>query len=507
MNKRETVKTESVSNCFQLGKYKSCTDSFRGRRKMLPPVIVVFVLISLARGENPAIQVTLTDKGLQYGTHVGAGWIQDKLENITFPDISGEFPIGIFGSVGYTLTDMTITKCDFPEPSVEFYQNSTGFKTSISGLSVALTGSWRTHYGAIHDGGSFNMAIFSVDVTSVVELGKNPDGHLSVTSVSCNAQVGDVDIQFYGGVSWIFKPFVHHFKDRIRGKIQDKICPNVEESIVNLEDHLQAMNVSFDVDPYLTLDLPLTDIPVVDDSSLNLGLKGEFYSIQTHAEPPFKAQSFSMPAQPGYMLSLGLSEFSLNSASYACFSSGLFEALINDSMVPPSSPVRLNTSSMGPYIPQLPKMFPGLLMTLQVYANEAPLLSFQAGAIKTGFPTTVKAFAMQSNGTHIPLFKLSVDSEFSGKVWIDGGRLKGSMALNNFTLTLDVSEVGTFKTDALERIAKMGVTLAIQKLNRKLSDGVVLPRMKQAQLVNTVLEMDKGFIAIFSDVELFTDFN
>lgn len=44
-------------------------------------------------------------------------------------------------------TSMTITKCDFPEPSVEFYQDSTGFKTSISGLSVALTGGWRTQFG------------------------------------------------------------------------------------------------------------------------------------------------------------------------------------------------------------------------------------------------------------------------------------------------------------------------------------------------------------------------
>lgn len=53
-----------------------------------------------------------------------------------------------------------------------------------------------------HDGGSFDMAIFNMDVTSVVELGKDPDGHLSVTSVSCDAQVGDVNIQFHGGARY-----------------------------------------------------------------------------------------------------------------------------------------------------------------------------------------------------------------------------------------------------------------------------------------------------------------
>lgn len=46
------------------------------------------------------------------------------------------------------------------------------------------------------------MAIFNVDVTSVVQLGKEADGHLSVSSISCDAQVGDVDIEFHGGARY-----------------------------------------------------------------------------------------------------------------------------------------------------------------------------------------------------------------------------------------------------------------------------------------------------------------
>lgn len=41
----------------------------------------------------------------------------------------------------------TIAKCDFPEPSVNFYKDANGLKTSISGLSVALTGRWKTDFG------------------------------------------------------------------------------------------------------------------------------------------------------------------------------------------------------------------------------------------------------------------------------------------------------------------------------------------------------------------------
>ncbi|GLD45849.1 bactericidal permeability-increasing protein-like protein, partial [Lates japonicus] len=393
---------------------------------MLRSVIVVLMLLPCACGENPAIQVTLNDKGLQYGKHAGTDWIQEKLERVTLPDITGD----VLGFIHYTLTGTRVKQCDLPEPSVQFYPDDKGIKTSISGLNIALTGGWTTHCGIIYDGGSFDMAVFSVDVASVVELGNDTNGHLSVTSVKCDAQVGSVDVQFHGGASWIFKPFVKYFKGRISMEIQMNICPTVKKIIENLEQHLQTTNVSVDLDQILTFDFPLTGSPDVNVSSLNLGFKGEFYNIKTHTEPPFEAQPFTMPDQQGYMLSVGLSEFTLNSASYALYSAGVFQAVINDSMIPPGSPVHLNTSLMGPFVPELPKMFPGLMMNLQVYAREVPMFSFQPDAVKLSFQGTIKAFAIQTNGTQTPLFKLNVDSEFSSKVWIAGGRVKGSISMD-----------------------------------------------------------------------------
>ncbi|XP_040905562.1 lipopolysaccharide-binding protein [Toxotes jaculatrix] len=465
---------------------------------MLLYAIVVLMLPSLTCGKNPAIQVILNDKGLQYGKHAGTDWIQRNLKKVTLPEIGGS----ILG-IDYTLSGIKIAKCDLPEPSVKLYPGATGVKTSMSGLSVALTGDWTTHLGIIHDGGTFDMAMFSVNVISVVELGKDTNGHLSVSSVSCDAQVGDVDIEFHGGASWLFQPFVDFFKGHISSIIQSNICPNVENMISNLEHHLQAMNVSIDVDQALTLDLSLTGLPIIDVSSLNLGLKGEFYSIKTHAEPPFEAQPFKLSEQQGYMLSLGLSEFTLNSASYGYYSAGIFKVLINDSMIPPFSPVHLNTSSMGRFIPQLPQMFPGLLMELQVYAREVPMFSIQPAAVRLGFQGAIKAFAIQRNGTKTPLFKLNADSKFSSKVWISNGKLTGSASMDNFTLTLVASEIGTFKTDSLEKIVKLGIkTVGLEKLNEKLKKGVDLPRMKHAQLVNSVLKVGVGFIALFSDAKV-----
>ncbi|KAM9751965.1 bactericidal permeability-increasing protein [Menidia menidia] len=469
---------------------------------MLSFLIVMLMTLSCTCGENPAIQATLSNKGLQYGKHVVAGLIQEMLKHVTLPDISGAIDIHV-GKIHYTFTGVTITKCDFPEPSVMFSQEHNGLTASISGFNAALTGRWKTSFGILHDSGSFSMVIFNLGVTSEVALGMDANGHPSVTSISCNARIGDANVRFRGGASWVFNKFVGYFKRQMIEEMERQVCPVVHESIDSLEYHLQTMNVSYDVDQVLTLDLPLNDSPVVSASSLKFGLKGEFYSTKTHKEPPFVAKPFNLTEQPGYMVSLGLSEFTLNSASYGYFSAGALEALITDSMIPPFSPVHLNTSSMGLFIPELPKRFPGLAMNLQVYARESPVFSIQSGAVKLDVQVCVKAVAIAPNGTQIPLFKLNADSELSVKMLIADELLKGSVMLDNLTLALVSSEVGPVKIAALESALKGALKIGVlPQVNAKLEKGFILPRMKHAQLVNSVLTVEEGFIAVSSDAKI-----
>ncbi|XP_029690122.1 bactericidal permeability-increasing protein [Takifugu rubripes] len=462
--------------------------------------LAVIVLITPTSGETPAVHVSLTDKALHYGAYVGAQWMTDKLKDVSIPDISGEIYI-LFDNLHYTLMGITIENVEFPEPSVEFYPGR-GLDTSVSDVSVTLTGGWITRFGLIQDGGTFQMIVFDTDVTFAVQLGRGVGGHPFVTSVNCEAHVGGVDMQFRGGASWIFQPFVSKYRDRVRGEIEDKICPQLKESIIMLDYRLQVFGVSIDVNKDLTLDLGLTDDPVIDVSSLNVGLKGVIYSIKTHAEPPSEPQPFSLAEQPDSMLTLGVSEFTLNSASYAYYSAGLLQILLNDSMIPSYSPVHLNTSSFGAFIPQLPKMYPGLLMNLQLYAREVPVVSFQPGLVTLDLQGAVKAYAIQPTGAQIPLFTLNTDSKFSGKVWTAGGRLKGSAEMKNLTVTLEATEIGGFETAALENLARVGAKLAITKLNQRLGKGVELPRLKHAELTNTTLEVEMGFITISTDAQI-----
>ena len=92
-------------------------------------------------------------------------------------------------------------------------------------------------------------------------------------------------------------------------------------------------------------------------------------------------------------------------------------------MIPGTSPVRLNTASFGMFVPQLPRMFPDMLMELHVDAREVPMFRFTSGSVGLDVSAAVKAFAVCPNETLIPLFKLSVDADFSLRVFFSQARI------------------------------------------------------------------------------------
>lgn len=147
-----------VWRCLETFVFKCCAVCVTGN-KMLPAVLVLLMLVCCTCGENPAIQLSLSDRGLQYGErwvvvpfaytqacftgsctimklqvfkaaksmsileicsfnddfnfnnalfvpakHKGTDWVQQEVLHATLPDISGEVSIGI-GSVHYTLSE------------------------------------------------------------------------------------------------------------------------------------------------------------------------------------------------------------------------------------------------------------------------------------------------------------------------------------------------------------------------------------------------------------------
>uniref|UniRef100_A0A8C1P6P7 Bactericidal permeability-increasing protein n=1 Tax=Cyprinus carpio TaxID=7962 RepID=A0A8C1P6P7_CYPCA len=337
-----------------------------------------------------------------------AVWIQNKLKSTEFPEVRGGVDIGI-GTVNYVISNMQVVQCSMSGQSMEFKQG-TGVSVEVSQLSLAITGSWATQFGIIHDGGSFDLAVYNININTLLGLGDEA-GRLSITTISCSDDIGGVHIQFHGG-----------------------ICPAIQQAISKLEMNLQKMPVSIPVNQYIYLSILFTSSPAVTDRSIELDIKGEFYSKSFPSEPPFSASAFDIKYAENYMLSLAASEFFVNSAAYAYLSSEVLQINITDNMIPKSFPFHLNTSQFGVFIPQV-SMLCVQVMILEVKIDPVNLHK-DASVLKHS------------------LFVLNT--------------LVQSYCYKLLTLTVGSSEIGDFKTAMLEQMLVIAVNrFVLPKLNGK----------------------------------------
>uniref|UniRef100_A0A8C4FFL3 Bactericidal permeability-increasing protein n=1 Tax=Dicentrarchus labrax TaxID=13489 RepID=A0A8C4FFL3_DICLA len=453
--------------------------------------LALVALIPTTVSINPGVKVKLTEKGLEYGRDLGMATIQQKLKTIKVPDMSGEQRVSPIGKVHYSLTNMHIVNVGLPKSAVDLVPG-TGVRLSITNAFISLQGNWRVKYlRIIKDSGSFDLNVNGLTITSSIAIKSDETGRPAVSSVNCAATVSKASIKFHGGASWLYNLFSKFIDKALRNALQNKICPLVADAISDLNPHLKTLNVLAKVDPYAEIEYSMVSSPTVSKSSIDFSLKGEFYNIGKHQEPPFSPKPFTLAPQINNMLYIGVSAFTTNSAAFVYNKAGALSLAITDDMIPQSSPIRLNTRTFGAFIPQIAKRFPGLMMKLLVKTVKDPIITFETNNMTVQAIGTVTAYAIQPNATLSPLFVLNM-------VGYTTGKKKASV----MDLTLGTSYVGDFQVGSLDNILQMVLkVVVIPKLNVQLAKGYPLPTLGKMKLVNTQLQVLKDYMLIGTDVQ------
>ncbi|KAM6947471.1 bactericidal permeability-increasing protein isoform 1-T3 [Lycodopsis pacificus] len=464
--------------------------------------LVLVALIPVTLSTNPGVKVKLTAKGLEYGRQLGMASIQKKLKTIKVPDISGAEKVSPIGKVRYSLTNVQIVEVGLPTSALDLVPG-TGVRLSIGKAFLRLHGNWRVKYlRIIKDSGSFDLSVSDLTITTSIAIKRDGTGRPEVSTVDCTATVGSASIKFHGGASWLYNLFKKFIDKALRNALQKQICPLVANAVSDLNPQLKTLNVVAKVDQFAEIEYSMVSSPTVSTSSIELGLKGEFYNIGKHQEPPFSPAAFSLPPQTDNMLYIGLSAFTANSAAFVYNKAGALSLYITDDMIPQGSPIRLNTRTFGAFIPQIAKRFPCLMMKLLVKTEENPVITFEPNNATVKATCTVTAYAIQPNATLSPLFVLNLESSVSARLFISGMRLAGEVTLNKMDLTLRTSYVGEFQVRVLDNIFQMVLkVVVIPKLNVELAKGYPLPTLGKMKLVNTRLQVLKDYMMIGTDVQ------
>ncbi|XP_070696923.1 bactericidal permeability-increasing protein-like [Pempheris klunzingeri] len=464
--------------------------------------LALVALIPLTLSANPGVKVKLTEKGIEYGRQLGMASIQQKLKTIKVPDMSGKKRVSGIGKVRYSLSNMKIVDVGLPKSTVALVPG-TGVQMSIGNAFIKLRGNWRVRVlRIIKHSGSFDLSVSGLSITESISTRSDATGRPEVSSAGCTAVVGSASVRFHGGASWLYNLFRKFIDKALRKAMQKQICPLVANAVSDLNPQLKTLNVLAKVDKNAEIEYSLVSSPTVSKSSIDLSLKGEFYNIGKHQEPPFSPAAFSLPPQINNMLYIGISAFTTNSAAFVYNKAGVLSLSITDDMIPPASPIRLNTRTFGVLIPEIAKRFPGLLMKLLVKAEKDPVIKFEPNNATVQATGTVTAYAIQPDGKLSPLFVLNLESSVSARVFVSGMRLAGAVSLNKLKLTVGSSEVGQFQVTSLDSILQLVLrAVVIPRLNVELAKGYPLPALGKMKLVNTQLQVLKDYILLGTDVQ------
>uniref|UniRef100_A0A4W4EZE5 Bactericidal permeability-increasing protein n=1 Tax=Electrophorus electricus TaxID=8005 RepID=A0A4W4EZE5_ELEEL len=455
-------------------------------------------------GNTAGVKVKLTQKGLEYGRQIGVTTLLDQFKTIKVPDFSGSEEVSPIGKVSYSLTgsEIKVINVGLPQSEVALVPG-TGVSLTISNAYINLhekhanifcANSKSPAYSYIKDegeNGSFDLAVSELSISTTVTIQSDDTGRPVVSSANCAASVGQTSITFHGGASWLYNLFSSYIDDALRSVLQRKVKCYTVQSLVLAK-----------VDQYAEIDYSMVESPVISTSSIDLSLKGEFYNIGEHKEPPFAPTPFSLPPDESNMLYMGISAFTANSAGFVYNNAGALSLRITDDMIPSSSPFRLNTKTFGTFIPQIAKQYPDLMMELLVKAATAPTVMFTPNNITLQANATVTAYAIQPNTTLTPLFILNVDASVSCQIYVTGVKVAGNLTLNAVNMTLGTSYVGPFEVKSLDSIFQMVLKAAvIPEVNALLQQGFPLPAIGEMNLVNTQLVIMKDYLLIGTDVQ------
>uniref|UniRef100_A0A665WEG7 Bactericidal permeability-increasing protein n=1 Tax=Echeneis naucrates TaxID=173247 RepID=A0A665WEG7_ECHNA len=445
--------------------------------------IIVVLLIATTSGVNPGVKVRLTAKGLEYGkVQVGMAAIQQNLRTIKIPDISGKKRISRIGKVKYRLSNMRILNVELPKSAVDPVPG-TGVRLAMSNAKISMRGNWRVKFFRIMKSGSFDLNVDRLGVSANIAIKSDSTGRPVVSTPSCSASVGSVRVKFRGGASWLYNLF-NKFINKALRKAMQKQKNNIHQICLVVS----LMLILAKVDKLAEIDYSMTSSPTISKSSIDLNMKGEFYNIGRHQEPPFSPAAFSLPPQVNKMAYIGMSAFTANSAGFVYNRAGILTLNITDDMIPKSSPIRLNTRALGTFIPEIARRFPGLLVKMVVKTAKPPVITFQPNNATVQTIGTITAFAIQRNTTLSPLFVLNIVGPHSSEMNIN----VILPHLHRLDLTMGTSSVGQFQVRALDNILEIVLRAVIIPLvNVKLSGGYPLPATGKMKLMNTDLQILK----------------
>ncbi|EOA94094.1 Lipopolysaccharide-binding protein, partial [Anas platyrhynchos] len=278
--------------------------------------------------------------------------------------------------------------------------------------------------------GSFNLNVEHIYIKTILKLGRDDSGKPTVDISACSTSISNVRVHFSGKLSWLYNLFRRTIESKFKKSLEKKLCDTLRSSARRyLQPYLQTVPVTANIDAVAGIDYSLTAAPVATAKFLNVGLKGECFSLAQRTPVPFTPPALAVPPVHNRMVYFGVSSYFFNTASFAYHTAGALIFDITDAMIPEDIEFRLNTSTFAAFLPQLDEMYPNMPMKFRLSAPSAPFLNIGTNGVSLQPVVDIQAYAIYPNGNLAPLFLLGLTGNVSATTDVQSGRMVGSLAV------------------------------------------------------------------------------
>ncbi|XP_072169712.1 bactericidal permeability-increasing protein-like [Diadema setosum] len=457
--------------------------------------------------KNPGFKARITQNGLDFLRDVGIKMLQKQIQQLTIPDITGKADVGI-GDIEYKVSNIRITSFDIPTSSLTPDPSAGGLRLTTSGVSLSVHGDW--HYettGFIHisDSGSFDAKASSITLSLTLRVGVDSTGRPTVSSKSsdCSFHAGGMDVDLHGGASWLYNLFDDQISDAILDSLNGQVCSTIVDAVnTNLENELKTLTM---VAPFLDaaqIDYTLVAQPTFN-GSVNTAHKGEVYPLNSKKECPLPVPGVPADSDTSRMVFLWITEYLPNSAGYVLQEVGFLQYNVTQDNIPDAEKNYLNTSYFAYKlaIPQLSKMYPNMVMQINLNSTKAPTVAIKESEIFVVLEGDFSPYAVLPNKTLAYLFSLRVS--ISGKVTVGfkGNNITWSLSSLSADMALIKTAIGNFNTKLLEVAVNSAITLyVLPYLNQMGAEGAALPQLDGFVFSKPVVKQGQSFIKIGTDL-------
>jgi hypothetical protein len=198
-----------------------------------------------------------------------------------------------------------------------------------------------------------------------------------------------------------------------------------------------------------------------------------------------------------------------NSAGYAYSQAGVLDFTVTPSMIPPTIPIQLNTSSFAAVAPGLAKAHPNAAMLLQFNAQPTPVSTRASTAGMNVTLTFAAEFKVRlANGSDTPAFTLNTTTlakgdvrcaqNISTKVW----SVRFNLTEVALELVLHSTEFGPVDASSLQMLVDYVVQgIVLPQLNHAGSKGIPIPVVDGVQFVNPEIVFGPDWVRVDTDVK------